>query len=303
VKIGFGVPVSGAWATPAVASELSTKAERLGYSSLWTFQRLISPVDEAGAPLLAPQYRQVQDPLVLLAYIAALTTRVRLGVAVVNAPYYSPALLAKMATTLDQVSGGRLDLGIGLGWMPEEFQAAGADFEDRGRRTDDFLGCLYAIWNKGTVSYQGEYYRVPPSLVEPKPVQQPRPPVLLGGTADAALRRAGRLADGWVSGSKAKLSDLARSIEVVKEAASRAGRDPERLRFVCRGAVKVRSAERGQLTGQVDDIRYDIDQIATTGMDELFVDLNFDPEIASPDADVAASVDKAHFILEELSPR
>ncbi|HET9059547.1 MAG TPA: LLM class flavin-dependent oxidoreductase [Acidimicrobiales bacterium] len=155
MQIGFGVPVSGAWATPAVAAELSTKAERLGYSSLWTFQRLISPVDEAGEPLLAPQYRQVQDPLVLLAYIAALTTRARLGVAVVNAPYYSPALLAKMATTLDQVSSGRLDLGIGLGWMPEEFEAAGADMEGRGRRTEDFLRCLYEIWAPGYRQLRG----------------------------------------------------------------------------------------------------------------------------------------------------
>lgn len=295
--------MSGAWATPAVAAELSTKAERMGYSSLWTFQRLISPVDGAGEPLLAPQYRQVQDPLVLLAYLAALTTRVRLGVAVVNAPYYSPVLLAKMATTLDQVSGGRLDLGIGLGWMPEELEAAGARFEGRGRRTEDFLHCLDAIWGSRTVSYEGGYYRVARSLVEPKPVQKPRPPVLLGGMADAALRRAGRLADGWVSGSQAKVTDLARSIDLVKQAASQAGRDPESLRFVCRGAVKVRSTERGQLMGQIDDIRSDIDHIATTGMDELFVDLNFDPEIASPDADVAASVDKAHSVLEQLAPR
>lgn len=286
-----------------MAAELSAKAERLGYSSLWTFQRLISPVDAYGNPALAPQYRQVQDPLVLLAYLAGLTSRCRLGVAVVNSPYYSPALLAKMATTLDHVSGGRLDLGVGIGWMPEESIAAGATFEGRGRRSEDFLRCLYALWDDGVVSYDGTDYRVPPSLVEPKPLQRPRPRVLLGGNAQPALHRAGRLADGWVSGSQAKLSELARSIETVKEAAVAAERDPERLHFVCRGAVKVRHGERAQLTGHFDDIRADIEAVAATGMDELFVDLNFDPEIASPDADVAASVERAHEVLEVLAPR
>src|SRR5487761_1557692 len=208
MDIGFGLPVSGSWATPSICLEVARRAEELGYRSLWAFQRLISPVDDQGDYRLAPQYRSVHDPLSLLAYVAGSTRTVRLGVAVVNAPFYSPVVLAKILTTIDHVSAGRLDIGLGLGWMPEEYEAAGVPFQHRGARVDDFLGCLRAVWADGVVEYNGDFYRVPPSRIEPKPVQRPHPPVLLGGSAEAALRRAGRMADGWVSGSQAELAGI-----------------------------------------------------------------------------------------------
>lgn len=302
MQIGFAVPISGSWATAANIDELSTLAEDLGYSSLWTFQRLLSPLIEGDQPMLPTQYRAVHDPLALLGYLAARTSRVRLGVAIVNLPYYSPALLAKMLTTLDHLSGGRIDAGFGIGWSPHEFEAVGAPMEQRGKRAEEYLRCLEAIWTDDIVDFAGDYYRVPRSRIDPKPLQQPFPPILLGGGAPAALRRIGRLASGWISSSQADLTRIDESIAVVCAAAVEAGRDPDALRFVCRGVVKVRSGERGPLTGSLDEIKADLADLAGKGVTETFVDLNFDPEIGSPDADPERSMDRAREVVTALAP-
>src|ERR1700744_2844019 len=128
MKIGFGAPVAGAWATPGYLTSFSEQAEELGYASLWTFQRLLVPEGSG----MEPVYHSVLDPLVALGYVAARTTRIRLGVAIVNLPFVSPTYLAKQAATVDVLSSGRLDLGLGIGWMPEEFTATGATMPRHG---------------------------------------------------------------------------------------------------------------------------------------------------------------------------
>ena len=301
MQLGFALPTSGSWARRDNMAALARRAEELGYVSLWTFQRLLYPPDSGWAPV----YRSVHDPIVPLAYVAGLTSRARLGTAIVNAPFYSPILLAKLLTTLDEVSGGRLDAGLALGWSQEEFAAAGVGYERRGARLEELVRCLRRIWTEPVVDFDGDFYRVPRARVDPKPVQRPHPPLLFGGTAEPALRRAGRLADGWISSSRADLSALDRSIAVVRNAARAAGRDPDMLRFVARGVVQVRPAGGGDappLTGPIDKIRDDLVRVAEQGATELFVDLNFDPEIGSPDADHAESVRRAHQVLEALAP-
>jgi probable F420-dependent oxidoreductase len=302
VLLGFALPVSGSWATPANCVRIATRAEALGYASLWTFQRLLSPVEGDGVPALAPQYRSVHDPLAVLAYVAGQTTTARLGVAVVNMPYYAPIVLAKALTTLDHLSGGRVDAGLGIGWLEPELAAVGMTTARRGARAEDYLRCLRSIWTEDVVDYRGEFYRVPRSRVDPKPVQAPHPPVLLGGGADAALRRAGRMADGWISASRADLTTIGASIATVRNGAVDAGRDPGGLRFICRGVIKVRTDERAPLVGSLGDIRADLADLAAKGITENFVDLNFDPEIGSPDADAGRSMRRAEEVLEALSP-
>jgi probable F420-dependent oxidoreductase len=308
MQLGFAVPTAGSWATPDHMVELAKAAEGLGYSSLWTFQRLMYPADEAETtanPRWQPVYRSVHDPLITLAYLAAHTTRVRLGVAVLNMPWFSPILLAKQATTLDHVSGGRLDLGLGLGWSHLEYDAAAAPFDRRGERADDFLACLTAIWTEDPVEYESEFHVVRRAHVHPPTLQQPHPPVLLGGAAPPALRRAGRLAQGWISSSGTDLSTIGSSIAVVRDAATAAGRAVDALRFVCRGVVRVRPAgleQRRPLSGSFEEIRGDLALIASQGATELFVDLNFDREIGSPDADPDVSMRRAHEVLEALAP-
>ena len=306
MKLGFGVPVSGSWATPQNQVAVARRTEELGYASLWTFQRLLFPEHgESRDRRWSLSYRSVTDPLVTLAYLAGHTSRIRLGVAVLNSPFYSPLLLAKSLTSLDLVSGGRLDVGLGLGWAPEEYAAVGAPYESRGRRAEEFIAGLKAIWTEDPVEFHGEFYEVPRAHVDPRPVQRPHPPLLLGGGVEAALRRAGRLADGWISGSGQDLESIGEAIEVVKGAAREAGRDPEGLRFVCRGVVRVRPAgreDRRPLTGSLEEIRADLDGLHERGVTEVFADLNFDRRIGAPDADPAESMRTAHDILEALAP-
>jgi probable F420-dependent oxidoreductase len=282
--------------------EIARKAEELGYASLWTFQRLLSPLD-ADAPVLPPPYHSVHDPLATLAYLAGHTSKARLGVAVVNLPYYTPVVLAKILTTIDQLSDGRLDAGLGIGWLPQELEAVGVPLARRGARAEDFLRCLRAIWTDEVVEYAGDFYRVPRSRVAPRPVQKPHPPILLGGTAEPALRRAGRVAAGWISSSRADLNRIDESVAIVRTGAVDAGRDPDELRFVCRGVVKVRTGEdRAPLVGSLEEIRADLADLAIKGITETFIDLNFDPRVGSPDADGAASMRHAHEVLEALAP-
>lgn len=301
MKLGFAAPTSGSWATPATITELCGKADDLGYASLWTFQRLLFP-DGGG---LGETYRSVLDPMISLGYLAACTSRARLGVAIVNLPFVSPILLAKQAAAIDVLSDGRLALGLGLGWAADEFAASGVGMERRGARAEEYLHCLDEIFT-GTVEFDGEFYRVPRSQVLPRPVQQPRPPVLLGGTAAVALKRAGRLADGWISSSRADLTAMGDSIRTVRAAAEEAGRDPAAVEIVVRGVLKLGPAlagDRRPLTGSAEQIREDLDLLDRTGVDEVFIDLNFDETIGSPDADAALSVARAHEVLDTFAPR
>jgi probable F420-dependent oxidoreductase len=297
MKIGFGLPVSGSWATPEIVSSVARRADELGYSTLWSFQRLLVPIE---TPLEA-QYRSVADPLLPLAFAAALTTRARLGAAIVNLPFQPPAVLAKQYATLDVLSGGRAVAGLGLGWVPEEFEAVGVPFEGRGRRGEEYVAALRSLWGPDPVRFDGELYRVPESSVLPKPVRPGGPPILLGGGAPPALERCGRIADGWISSSRAALDAIDQPIRAVQAAAREAGRDDAAMEFVVRGVVLVGPRTR-RLTGTLDEIRGDLPALADQGVTEVFLDLNFDPRIGNPDADPAESLARATEALEALAP-
>lgn len=303
MKIGFGLPVSGAWATPDNIASFASRADEAGYSSLWSFQRLLVPEGSG----MDPVYQSVLDPMAALSFAAAVTSRIRLGVAVVNAPYVSPMYLAKQAASLDILSSGRHDLGIGLGWMPEEFTSTGASMERRGARTTEYVQVLRAIWGQQPTEFSGDFYTVPRGTVAPGPVQQGGPPILLGGTAPVALRRVGRISDGWVTSSRADLSKIGESIAIVHGAAAEAGRDAEALRIICRGVVRygeeVNGAEgRLPLSGSEAQIRADLDRLADNGVTEVFLDLNWDPRIGAPDAELKAATDRASMLLDVLAP-
>jgi len=305
MRIGFGAPVSGVWATPDNLASFGASAEAAGYASLWTFQRLIVPEGSA----MDPVYHSVLDPMVALGFLAGATRRIRLGVAVLNMPYLAPSYLAKLATTVDVLSRGRLDLGLGIGWLPDEFTAAGATMADRGARVREYLEVLRRAWAGGVTEFSGRFYQVPPGRMAPMPVQRPGPPVLLAGGVPAALRRAGQLADGWVTASRTDLSRIGEGIALVRAAAEEAGRDPAAIRIVCRGVVRhgapVTVPEGGGrllLSGSYADIRADADWLAGQGVTELFYDLNWDPLIGSPTADPVGAAARAEEILTELAP-
>jgi probable F420-dependent oxidoreductase len=241
MRIGFGAPVAGAWATPGYLTSFAQQAEAAGYASLWGFQRLLVPDGSATDSV----YRSVLDPMVALGFAAASTSRIRLGVAVINLPFISPVVLAKQAATVDVLSGGRLDLGLGIGWMPEEFTAAGASTARRGARTEEYLAVLRTLRADEVSSFSGEFYTVPAGRQDPRPVRRPGPPVLLGGMSRPAIERAGRIADGWVTSSRTDLSRISEAVAMIGEAASAAGRDPGDVRIVCRGVVAAGQEEKG----------------------------------------------------------
>ncbi|UBU17183.1 TIGR03619 family F420-dependent LLM class oxidoreductase [Nonomuraea gerenzanensis] len=295
MRVGFAVPVSGPWATPENLRRIAVRAEELGYHELWTFQRLLYPV---GHPMGAT-YRAVHDPLITLAHVSAVTSRIRLGVAVINA-YVQPVPLAKQLATLQTLSGGRVSAGIGLGWLPEEFEATGVDMARRGRRGEEFVEVLRKAWTDDVVEHDGEFYRVPPAHIDPKPLPGP-PQLLLGGTAEVALRRAARLADGWVSSSREDLASIAARIGLIKDELAAAGRDASTFRLVCRGSTQVRAHdEERPLTGTYDKIRRDVQALADRGVTEVFHDLNFDREI--PQSDAKEAMRRAEEALEALAP-
>jgi probable F420-dependent oxidoreductase len=304
MRIGFGAPVSGAWATPDNLAGFAARAEQAGYASLWSFQRLLVPEGSG----MEPVYRSVLDPMAALAYAAAGTSLIRLGVAVINLPFVSPVYLGKQAATLDVLSAGRLDLGLGIGWMPEEFTATGAVMARRGARTAEYLDVLRALWADGISEFDGEFYQVPRGTVAPKPVQPGGPPVLLGGLARPALERAGRIADGWVTSSRTDLSRIGDGVSVVRAAAAAAGRNPDSVRIVCRGVVRAGAEVPGPdggrllLSGSYKQIRDDTSWLGDHGVTEVFYDLNWDPLVGSPDANPDAAAARAGEILDSLAP-
>ena len=164
-------------------------------------------------------------------------------------------------------------VGLGMGWLPQEYEAAGVPYERRGARMDEYLRCLDALWTQDPVEFAGDFYRVPRSHVRPRPVQRPHPPVLLGGTAAPALRRAGRLAQGWIAGSQHDLANLGPSIETVRAGARAAGRDPDALRIVVR-----------TVTDLPDHV---LAELRALGVTEVFLDLNLAPGVDLEDAERA----------------
>jgi probable F420-dependent oxidoreductase len=310
--LGFSLPYAGPWATPDNQVTVARRAEELGYSSVWVAQRLLFALQPRNDYPSAPgqpwpvAFESMVDPTVTLAFVAGATTRIRLGSATLIAPYLAPAMLAKQLATLDVVCAGRLDVGLSLGWSADEYEACGIPFRERGARLDEYLRCLHGLWGDDPVEFSGRFYTVPRSLFRPKPVQRPRPPILIGGYTPATIRRAVALGDGYLGGNE-PFDRVVPLVGEVREAAAAAGRDPASVRVVCRGSVRLRAeplAEEGRrpLWGSLDQIRGDVDRYRQAGLDQLFFELNFDPAIVAPDVDPKASMGTALRLLEELGP-
>ncbi len=189
---------------PESMASVARRAEELGFESVWLPEHLVFPAvissrypyTADGTPPINPA-TPLLDPLVMLAQVAALTSRIRLGTNIYLVPLRHPLQTARMAMTLDLISGGRLTLGVGAGWLREEFEAAGIDFESRGGRTRECVRAIRALWTEPEPQFHGRYFDFGPLRFEPKPVQKPHPPIVFGGETEAGLRRAAALGDGW----------------------------------------------------------------------------------------------------------
>jgi probable F420-dependent oxidoreductase len=196
-RVGVGVPNFGHLASPRSIVAVATAAERLGLDSVWTFERLLLPLGPDGTnPYGLPEHNaSVYDSLETLTWIAAQTRRIGLGTIVMDALFQSPVVLARRMATLDQLSAGRLLAGIALGWMPEEFTAAGVPVDGRAARFEEHVAAMRACWRPDPVEHQGRNYCIPRARIGPKPLNG-RVPLLIGGTTQPAMERAARLGDG-----------------------------------------------------------------------------------------------------------
>jgi probable F420-dependent oxidoreductase len=200
LKIGVAL---GA-ANPAFHLDITLEAERLGFESVWMPEHLVFPIDMSGSPFPGadhppvPPTTPVFDVFGWLCFLAGRTERLRLGTNVYLLGLRHPFVAARAIQTLDQVSGGRAEVGIGAGWLRQEWSAAGLDPATRGRRLDEALAVCKRLWSEEQVEHHGEFFDFPPVAFEPKPIQRPWPPIHVGGESEAALRRAALHADGWL---------------------------------------------------------------------------------------------------------
>jgi probable F420-dependent oxidoreductase len=212
-------------ASPEGIVAAAKKAEEVGFDTVFVNDHII--VD--GSPRSAP-WTNVYDPLVAMSFIAAHTNRIGVGVSVLIMPYRNPIATAKSLATIDRMSGGRLIAGIGVGWNEAEFAALGVPFHERGARTTEYLRIWQACWAPGPVSFAGKFFAFSDMHVSPKPLQQPHPPIWIGGASDAALRRAARFAALWQP-TPLPLADLVERQAVLRKACDEIGRPPLETRM------------------------------------------------------------------------
>ena len=282
MQIGLTLAQAGPFADPGSVSAMARQAEAAGYHALWVLDRLLDPVSprsrypgtEDGS--LPDEQRIALDPLLTLATAAAQTSRIRLGTNVLVAPWYRPVLLARSLASLDVLSRGRLDIGLGLGWSADEYAAVGVPQRRLAARQEELLDVFDALWAQDPVSFAGTEFRVAPAGVRPKPVQSPRPPVLLAAYTPAGLDRTGRRADGWTPAGL-PLDATAAMWSVVRAAAERAGRDSSSLSLVVRANVKHSSRPIGRnrptYHGSVEQIATDVHDAFALGAHQVVLDL------------------------------
>jgi probable F420-dependent oxidoreductase len=196
VKLGYFGIGSGPCAEPETAAAVARAAEEAGFESLWTGEHVVLP-DPRVPPSPAPPQFPMLDPAVALAYVAAETRRVRLGTGIIILPQRNPLVLAKELASVDVLSRGRLEFGIGVGYLRPEFEALGVPFGEKGARTDEYIEAIVALWTMEKPSYKGRFVRFDGIDARPRPVQRPHPPLVIGGMSDAAFRRAVARGNGW----------------------------------------------------------------------------------------------------------
>jgi probable F420-dependent oxidoreductase len=272
MKFGIIFANTGPAATNAeYLTELARLAEDNGFESLWTVEHVVVP---AGYESQYPYSRDgrmpggedvpIPDPLVWLSFAAAVTRTIRLATGILILPQRNPVVLAKEVATLDVLSGGRVTLGVGVGWLKEEFDALGVPFDDRGPRTDEYIEALRALWREPEPTYSGKFAAFDRAKSFPKPAQAGGPPVVIGGHTRAAARRAGRLGDGFFPGRGA-LADLSGLLEEMRVSAKDAGRDADSIEVTAGGAMDPEGikpyADLGVSRMVVPPLGYDLDTL------------------------------------------
>jgi probable F420-dependent oxidoreductase len=236
MKIGFSIFSTKAFNTEAVRF-FATKAEELGYESIWMPEHVAFPTSFQSRYPYSPDGKYPGDmdldcpePLAVLNYVAALTKRIKLGTVIIILPLHHPLYIGKQLATLDVLSGGRVILGVGSGWLKEEFDALGIDWKTRGSRTDECIQALRSVWRDNPSSFHGKHFNFGPVKSFPKPITGDIP-IFIGGHSPANAKRAARLGDGLMPASS--VEDALNALSMMKEECRRIGRDPSKMEFNC----------------------------------------------------------------------
>ncbi|MER7011835.1 TIGR03619 family F420-dependent LLM class oxidoreductase [Saccharopolyspora sp. NPDC000359] len=275
MRLGLTLPQFGPFADPALVPKIAAEAEALGFDSLWTGERVhaaTSPTTPYPGGTMPEQFRTGLDPLLVLALAAQATTRPRLGTSTLNAPLHPPVLLARSLAGLDQLSGGRIIAGLGLGWSRDEYDAVAVPWKERGARLDETLDVLATLWGPNPVQHSGKFWTISHGHFAPKPAQQ-HLPIYLGGLSPAAFRRIGRRADGWL-GVPLPAEKLRETLAQIDAEAREAGRGPITTALRINAKLQAEATEvpgSGPVEQLVDYLR----AVAELGVAEAFVDLQF----------------------------
>ena len=278
MKFSVFLPVSGRAASRKTLMQAAQKAEGLGYDSVWSADRIIIPWEikttypySKEATFIVPPDRPFFEPLTCLAFLAGCTEKLQLGMSVMVLPYRHPLYWAKIATTIDQLSTGRLIMGVGVGWMEEEFAAMGAPFKERGKVSDEQLQLLDKLWKDEHVNFHGPHYNFDDIAFSPKPFQQPRIPIWVGGEGKLAQRRAGIYGDAWFPYFvRITPDELARRFENVRRCAREAGRNADEITFACCLPIELMSTDVRQepdyLKGSIAQVTQALQKFRNVGV-------------------------------------
>ncbi len=277
MELGIILPNSGSFADPGAMLAVAEAAEAMDYAALWTADHLVLPIESAttypylrGAKIRLEPTHPFLEPLIALAGVATRTRRIRLGVSVYLAALRHPISVAKQVASLDQLSGGRVILGVGAGWIPEEYETLGIPFGERGRVLDEHIAAMRTLWRDEKPRYVGQHYRFDNIGFEPKPLRRDVP-IWIGGNSTAARRRAARLGDGWhvidvpMRELEAGMAELERECRAI-------GRRPEEVSTSIRSQISLTAAPVPEadrmvpLTGPVDEILRDLRRYRTLGV-------------------------------------
>lgn len=285
MRFGFALPQIGSAAGPDALLRVAKRAEDLGFDSLWVLDRILWPVSpRAPYPIgdgsLPVQYKSVLDPVETLTFAAAQTSRIALATGVLNLPWYNPVLLARRLSTLDILSRGRLRVGFGIGWSPDEYEAAGAPWQDRGKRADESIEVLKKIWTADPVEFEGKYYRIAKSFIGPKPVQKPHPPIYMAAFTPSAMKRVAAEANAWLPVG-IPLSGVGAMFDAIKKMAKEAGRDSSALELIVTAGVEIHKKpiekERTEFSGSIEQIGEDFAAARKLGAAEIAIYAQFLP--------------------------
>ncbi|MFT6580072.1 MAG: putative F420-dependent oxidoreductase [Alphaproteobacteria bacterium] len=297
MRIGYGVPNNQGVEDPNDLVALAVKAEELGFSSVWVAEHLFH--SSYVAKRLGD--RPYHDALTILTAVACATKMVRLGTSVLVLPWHDPARLGKMVATIDHLSKGRVDLGVGVATTKDEFENLGVDFSTRGRRTDEILAALRALWTEDIPKYEGEFYQYEGLKFSPKPFQKPYPPLLIGGASAAARRRVAQTGDGWHT-LRQSPDQIAAGREDIIERTEAVGRDPSRFKYSI--SIQIRFSEespedavqdRTSLSGSPDDIAETIKAYEAAGLTEIV--------LGAGTADIDQNITMMTRFMNEVQPK